>query len=33
MSHPKVVYPPPAHVGENGLTNAWLRRADAPEDG
>jgi quercetin dioxygenase-like cupin family protein len=32
MSHPDLVYPPAAHRGADGLTNATLHRADAPPD-
>ena len=32
MSHPDLVYPPPAYSGDAGLENATLHRADAPPD-
>lgn len=32
MSHPDLVYPPPAYGGDDGLENATLHRADAPPD-
>jgi quercetin dioxygenase-like cupin family protein len=32
MSHPELVYPPPAYTGEGGLAGATLHRADAAPD-
>jgi mannose-6-phosphate isomerase-like protein (cupin superfamily) len=32
MSHPDLVYPPPAYRGEGGTTNATLKRADDAPD-
>lgn len=32
MSHPDLVYPPPAYSGDDGLETATLHRADAPPD-
>jgi mannose-6-phosphate isomerase-like protein (cupin superfamily) len=32
MSHPDLVYPPPAYGGHDGLENSTLHRADAPPD-
>jgi quercetin dioxygenase-like cupin family protein len=32
MSHPDLVYPPPAYTGHDGLLNASLQRADAAPD-
>ena len=32
MSHPDLIYPPPAYTGEDGLVNATLKRADDAPD-